>query len=114
MHGLVFEIFEQFIIEKHGLKAWHAIKKRANCEIEDKSFVTRTFYNYDIWVNLLNGAAEELFVSFDDVLESYGHFNIRYHFENGYDSLLKCQGSTLRQWLSNLNAMHDHGTYLLM
>mmetsp|Transcript_22481 Transcript_22481/g.55618 ORF Transcript_22481/g.55618 Transcript_22481/m.55618 type:complete len:492 (+) Transcript_22481:3-1478(+) len=63
---------------------------------------------YDTWVSLVNAAAEELQSSFEEILESYGHYNIRYHFENGYDALLRCQGTTLRQWLSNLNAMHDH------
>ncbi|CAJ1947125.1 unnamed protein product [Cylindrotheca closterium] len=108
MHGLVFEIFEDWVIELHGLEAWHSIKKKADCDIKDKSFVTRTFYNYDIWIELVTATSEELSMSFDDVLESYGKYSIRYHFSHGHEALLRCQGSTLRQWLSNLNAMHDH------
>lgn len=108
MHGLVFEIFEEWAIQIHGLEAWHRIKRKAGCDVKDKSFVTRTFYNYEIWVKLINAAAEEIDSSFDDILEAYGHFNIKYHFSHGHDALLRCQGSTLRQWLSNLNAMHDH------
>ena len=64
MHGLVFEIFEDWVIETHGLKAWHTIKKNAGCDVKDKSFVTRTFYNYDIWVKLITAAATELEISF--------------------------------------------------
>ena len=108
MHGLVFEIFEDWVIESHGLKAWHSIKEKADCDVKDKSFVTRTFYNYDIWIELVTATSEELSVSFDNVLECYGKHIIRYHFSHGYEALLRCQGSTLRQWLSNLNAMHDH------
>jgi guanylate cyclase soluble subunit beta len=108
MHGLVFEIFEEWVVQMHGLKAWHTIKQQAGCDVMDKSFVTRTFYNYDIWLKLITATAEEIGSSFDGILESYGHFNIRYHFSHGHDALLRCQGSTLRQWLSNLNAMHDH------
>jgi hypothetical protein len=108
MHGLVFEIFEEWVVQIHGIKAWHTIKQQAGCDVQDKSFVTRTFYNYDIWLKLITATAEEIGSSFDDILESYGHFNIRFHFSHGHDALLRCQGSTLRQWLSNLNAMHDH------
>ncbi|CAJ1941380.1 unnamed protein product [Cylindrotheca closterium] len=108
MHGLVYEIFEEWVLEQQGVKAWHAIKAKAGCDVQDQAFVTRTFYSYDSWVNLITAAAEVLNSSFDTILEEYGHYNIRYHFSHGYDALLKCQGSTLRQWLSNLNAMHDH------
>jgi guanylate cyclase soluble subunit beta len=109
MHGLVYEIFEHWAIHHHhGLDTWHAIKEKAGCEVEDEAFVTRTYYRYDTWVDLINAASDQLDMSSSDILESYGHFNIKYHFDNGYGALLKCQGSTLRQWLSNLNAMHDH------
>ncbi|CAJ1956415.1 unnamed protein product [Cylindrotheca closterium] len=108
MHGLVFEIFEDWVIESHGLKVWHSIKEKADCDVKDKSFVTKTFYNYDTWIELVTAASEELSVSFDSILESYGKYSIRYHFSHGHEALLRCQGSTLRQWLSNLNAMHDH------
>ena len=108
MHGLVYEIFEDWVIHHHGLDKWHAIKDRAGCDVADQAFVTRTYYRYDTWVDIVEAASEELKMSWDDILESYGHYNIKYHFDNGYAALLKCQGSTLRQWLSNLNAMHDH------
>ncbi|CAJ1941243.1 unnamed protein product [Cylindrotheca closterium] len=108
MHGLVYEIFEEWVLEQQGVNAWHAIKAKAGCDVQDQAFVTRTFYSYDSWVDLITAAADVLDSSFDTILEAYGHFNIRYHFSHGYDALLKCQGSTLRQWLSNLNAMHDH------
>eukprot|EP00980_Cylindrotheca_fusiformis_P018742 scaffold6241_cov129-Cylindrotheca_fusiformis.AAC.19 len=108
MYGLVYEIFEDWVLEKKGTEAWHSIKKKAGCDVNDKSFVTRTCYNYDMWIDLISAAADVLDSTFDDILEAYGQYNIRYHFSHGYDALLKCQGSTLRQWLSNLNAMHDH------
>ena len=108
MHGLVYEIFEEWVLEQQGIQAWHAIKEKAGCDVQDQAFVTRTFYSYDSWVDLVTATADVLGSSFDSILEEYGHYNIRYHFTHGYDALLKCQGSTLRQWLSNLNAMHDH------
>ncbi|KAL3940805.1 MAG: hypothetical protein SGBAC_004721 [Bacillariaceae sp.] len=108
MHGLVYEIFEDWVIHNHGIGIWHTIKERAGCEVADQAFVTRTYYRYETWKGLVEAASEELNISSSDILESYGHHNIRYHFDNGYGALLKCQGATLRQWLSNLNAMHDH------
>ncbi|CAJ1949482.1 unnamed protein product [Cylindrotheca closterium] len=108
MHGLVYEIFEAWVIHNHDIDTWHAIKARAGCEVADNAFVTRTYYRYETWKDLVEAASQELNITSTDILESYGRYNIQYHFDNGYGALLKCQGSTLRQWLSNLNAMHDH------
>ena len=108
MYGLVFEILEEWVIEKEGLETWHSIKKKAGCVVEDQQFLRRSYYPDGDCVNLIVAASELLSFPVPDLLETFGHYVIRHHFRNGYDDLLRCQGSTLRQWLSNLNAMHDH------
>ena len=51
MYGLIFEIVEEFVIEKFGLEAWHTIKEKAGCEIKDHQFVSGTFYEDGELVN---------------------------------------------------------------
>jgi guanylate cyclase soluble subunit beta len=108
MHGLVFELFENWIIEQYGIETWHSAKENAYCEVKDKSFVTRTYYRDSTFFDLVATTSDLLSSSADEVLEAYGNYFVGYLFSSGYGSLLRCQGSTLRQWLSNLNAMHDH------
>jgi hypothetical protein len=108
MHGLVFELFENWIIEEYGIETWHYAKENACCEVKDKSFVTRTYYRDSTFVDLVATASDLSGSSADEVLEDYGNYFVGYLFSSGYGPLLRCQASTLRQWLSNLNAMHDH------
>jgi guanylate cyclase soluble subunit beta len=108
MYGLVFEIVEEWVIEKQGIETWHMIKEKAGCEIKDQSFLRRAYYQDENLIDIIVAASELLSTSVPDILEAFGHYVIMHHFANGYDDLLRCQGSTLRQWLSNLNAMHDH------
>jgi len=108
MYGLVFEVMEDWVTKNHGINTWHKIKDRAVCTVKDNSFVEREYYTDDEFYSLVDATSELLHVSEETMLEEYGRYIIMHHFNNGYDELLKCQGSTLRQWLSNLNAMHDH------
>ncbi|CAJ1967262.1 unnamed protein product [Cylindrotheca closterium] len=108
MYGLVFEIIEEWVIEKQGLDVWHNIKELAGNKRNDQTYLRRAYYQDEELVDLINAASEILKISVHDILDAFGRFVIMHHFANGYAELLICQGSTLRQWLSNLNAMHDH------
>jgi signal transduction histidine kinase/ActR/RegA family two-component response regulator len=108
MYGLVFEIVEEWVIEKQGIDVWHAIKDKARCQVQDQAFLRRSYYPDEELVDIVVAASDILGVQVPAILEAFGHYVIIHHYHNGYDELLRCQGSTLRQWLSNLNAMHDH------
>eukprot|EP00980_Cylindrotheca_fusiformis_P002009 scaffold444_cov109-Cylindrotheca_fusiformis.AAC.6 len=108
MHGLLFEIIEEWIIKEHGSDTWHEVKEKAGCATKDQEFLRRAYYRDEELVDLVIAASELLRTPVRQVLEAYGRYFVMYQFGNGYDELLRCQGSTLRQWLSNLNAMHDH------
>lgn len=108
MLGLINDCAEQLVITKFGLDAWHAIKNSAGCSVKDYGFEQHGAYPDSATVDIVVAAAEALSVTVDDVLELFGQFFIEYTISKGYDNLLRCQGSTLRLWLSNLNAMHDH------
>ena len=108
MYGLVFEIVEEWVIEKQGIDTWHAIKEKARCKVQDQAFLRRSYYADEELIDIVAAASEVLGIQVPAILESFGHYVIMHHYNHGYDELLRCQGSTLRQWLSNLNAMHDH------
>jgi len=108
MLGLINDCAEQLVITKFGIEAWHAIKKAAGCEVKDHGFEQHGHYPDSATVDIVVAAAKALSVTVDDVLELFGEFFLQYTIDKGYDNLLRCQGSTLRLWLSNLNALHDH------
>ena len=108
MLGLLNDCAEQLVITKFGLDAWHAIKESANCSVKDYGFEQHGHYPDSATVDIVVAAAAALNVTVDYVLELFGQFFLQYTIDKGYDNLLRCQGSTLRLWLSNLNAMHDH------
>lgn len=108
MLGLINDCAEQLVINKFGLDAWHAIKESAGCKVKDYGFEQHGAYPDSSTVDIVVAAADALNVTVDDVLELFGQYFIEYTISKGYDNLLRCQGSTLRLWLSNLNAMHDH------
>eukprot|EP00980_Cylindrotheca_fusiformis_P006390 scaffold1362_cov125-Cylindrotheca_fusiformis.AAC.13 len=104
----MFEIIEEWIIKEQGIDIWHEIKEKAGCATADQEFLRREYYQDEELVDVIAAASEVLDTSVPGILEAYGRYTFMHHLANGYDDLLQCQGSTLRQWLSNLNAMHDH------
>lgn len=107
MHGIIFEVLEDWIIKEYGIESWQAIKKAAGSTVKDNAFLRRAYYRDADFFDLLDAISNLLSTSTYDVLISYGRYFVIHSFQNGYDELLRCQGSTLRQWLSNLNAMHE-------
>jgi len=77
MYGLVFEIIEEFVIEKQGIDVWHAIKAKAKCGMEDFAFVRRSHYEDSECVAIVAAAAEVLGTTVPVVLEMFGHCVIR-------------------------------------
>lgn len=59
-------------------------------------------------VALVVAASEILNLSVDQVLHAFGDFFVSYVQDNGYSNVLLCLGNNLRDWLSNLNTLHDH------
>lgn len=112
MHGLIFEILEDWVTEAYGTETWHSIKEAAGSSRKDKSYLRSACYEDQEFVDIVLGASKVLNVQSEDVIEAYGRYFLNKKlFSSGYSELLRCQGSTLRQWLSNLNAMHEFSKF---
>jgi len=108
MFGWIHDCAEQMVLSKFGLETWHQIKEIAGCTVKDFGFVRHEYYPDTDTVALVSAASNVLGVSVDNVLETLGIYFMEFTRKNGYENLLNCQGSTLRLWLSNVNALHDH------
>lgn len=108
MFGWINDCTEQLICSKFGVETWHSIKEKAGCTVEDGGFVRHERYGDSSTVELVVAASQVLKLPVDTVLEVFGQYFMEFTRNEGYENLLKCQGGTLRSWLANVNALHDH------
>lgn len=108
MFGWINDCTEKLVISKFGVENWHLIKQQAGCTIEDGGFIRHEYYPDDSTVQLVVAASNVLGLTVAQVLEAFGVFFMEFTRAAGYENLLACMGNTLRSWLSNMNALHDH------
>jgi len=108
MYGLAFEIFEAWIVDDYGLDAWRSVKKKARCEVADRAFLTNAVYDFKLLVKLIKASSLYLDKATDKILRNFGNYTVSYLFNSEYGSILRSNGFTLKQWLSNINTTFDH------
>jgi len=102
------DCIEKFVIQKYGLRAWHQIKKDAGCKNEDFGFFKLETYSDKSTYDLVTAASKTLNITEEQVWYAFGVFFAQYIRKEGYETLLCCQGSTLKDWMTNINAIHHH------
>eukprot|EP01038_Epipyxis_sp_PR26KG_P013579 gene13579-18222_t len=103
MYGWIVESFQDLIVSNYGIEKWEEILTKA-AFVPDK-VRSDTYPDGDVF-RLVIKATEVLSIDLDTILEMQGQAFIRYSRETGYENLLKCQGSNLREWLGNVNELH--------
>lgn len=104
MYGLVNRAVEGLVTEKFGTEAWQRICARAG--IEDPQFVAMEAYDDAVTFSLVAAASVELELEPAAVLEAFGDYWTTYTIDEGYGDLLTMMGSTLDEFLDNLDSMH--------
>lgn len=74
----------------------------------DGSFLVRIIYGDEITYSLVGAAEKVLKTPANDILEMFGSMFFEFCQESGYDRILKILGATTRDFLQNLDALHDH------
>ena len=105
MYGLVNKAIEELAIEAGGHEIWAAIKLRAG--VEDPTFISMQTYPDEITYRLVDSASQVLDVSTEDLLHQFGRHWILFTAKEGYRDLLEASGSTFREFIENLDAMHS-------
>ena len=104
MYGLVNKAVEQMVCTHFGAVAWDAIKRRA--EVADATFLSMHSYPDDVTFRLVDAASHELHIPNAEILRSFGTYWTLFTATEGYGELLKLTGSTLFEFLLNLDNMH--------
>ncbi|KAG8192153.1 hypothetical protein JTE90_027795 [Oedothorax gibbosus] len=107
MYGFVNHALELLVVRNFGEEMWETIKKEAEIEIEGQ-FLVRVIYEDEITYHLVFAAEKCLGIAAADILELFGRMFFDFCQESGYDKILQVLGSTPRDFLQNLDALHDH------
>ncbi|CAG2164308.1 unnamed protein product, partial [Oppiella nova] len=81
--------------------------KEAEVEMEG-SFLVRLIYDDEITYNLVEAAERVLKIPANEILEMFGGMFFDFCQESGYESILQVLGASPRDFLQNLDALHDH------
>ncbi|XP_068701770.1 guanylate cyclase soluble subunit beta-1-like isoform X4 [Montipora foliosa] len=85
-----------------------SIIEKAGVELDGGSYLIHKIYDDEETLSLVAAACETLDLKLNDVLEAFGAHFLAYCVQSGYDRILKVLGRNLRDFLCNLDALHDH------
>ncbi|MCF8278709.1 MAG: heme NO-binding domain-containing protein [Flavobacteriales bacterium] len=104
MYGLVNKAIQDLVIKGHGIDKWTEIKNMAG--MEDERFVSLKSYPDKLTYDLVGAASRVLGADANKILEAFGEHWVLYTAEEGYGDMLDFTGSTLVQFLKNLDLLH--------
>ncbi len=105
MYGLVNQAVEDMAVQLGGQELWLKIVEGTGHDVP--VFLAMETYDDAMTYSLVESASEVLGLSSSEVLEAFGEHWIRYTLNNGYAPLLSAMGTTLPQFLGNLDMMHS-------
>ncbi|XP_063229104.1 guanylate cyclase soluble subunit beta-1 [Bacillus rossius redtenbacheri] len=106
-YGFVNYALELLVVKTFGEETWEKIKKNADVCM-DGQFLVRQLYDDEITYNLVTAAVDVLQIPANDILELFGKMFFEFCQDSGYDKILQVLGATPRDFLQNLDALHDH------
>ncbi|CAH1370346.1 unnamed protein product [Tenebrio molitor] len=107
MYGFVNYALELLVVKTFGDETWEKIKKNAELQMEG-SFLVRQIYEDELTYNLIGAAVDVLQIPANAILELFGKTFFEFCQDSGFDKILQVLGATPRDFLQNLDALHDH------
>ncbi|KYB27920.1 Soluble guanylate cyclase 88E-like Protein [Tribolium castaneum] len=107
MYGFVNYALELLVVKTFGEETWETIKKNADLQMEG-SFLVRQIYEDELTYNLISAAVDVLQIPANAILELFGKTFFEFCQDSGFDKILQVLGATPRDFLQNLDALHDH------
>ncbi|MCH7402274.1 heme NO-binding domain-containing protein [Belliella kenyensis] len=105
MYGLVNKAIQDLITTNYGEDKWMKIKEKSKIDID--YFISTEPYDDSVTYQLAIAAAQELNISVDEVLYSFGEWWVLKTSLQKYGGLMKAGGSTVKEFLTNLPSFHD-------
>jgi len=112
VYGLINKSLRDMIIAQFGEPQWQAVLTASG--VPSDSFLTMRSYDDEVTYRLAGAASEVLGAPVEDCLEMFGKYWVLETASKTYASLMDASGTSLHEFLENLNALHDRitGTFL--
>lgn len=104
MYGLVNKAIEGLVCKEFGEQTWQRILDTAR--VDESAFVSMQAYPDAVTYNLVGAASQVLDVPAAKLLETFGEYWTLYTVNEGYGEMMTMFGSSLREFLGNLDRMH--------
>lgn len=105
MYGLVNRAIHELVTEAFGASTWEAVC--AEVGIDPVGFVAMDNYPDKLTYDLVGAVSGRTGMEPNAVLEAFGKYWVEYTGMQGYGSLMASAGSTIPEFLQNLDALHS-------
>lgn len=106
MYGWINQCLEDLITKNFGIEEWERICEEAGCYVKSGEFIRSVHYSDALTVGLVVAASKVLQQPAEVLLEEFGVHFVDFLEQKGYSGPIRGQGSTLREWISNINEPH--------
>ena len=104
MYGLVNQAVQGMVIAGFGEDVWERIKRDAGVDLD--AFVSMESYDDSITYSLVQAGSAALDMPPEDILRAFGEYWVLVTAAEGYPELMQSAGSTLPEFLGNLDQLH--------
>jgi len=108
MKGIINKGIQELVETKFGSTAWEKVKLGAGCE--EPFFAIMNDYPDDTTFALVKSASEVSGLPLETVMVEYGKFVVPNTLREQYPSYFKLAGSSPREFLLNMDRVHEHVT----
>ena len=105
MYGLIHQAIRGSIIADHGDEGWERVFRKSG--LDESAFVSMQAYDDEVSFGLVGAAVEALGLEVDDFLYRFGIYWVTRTAKEEYGAIMSLGGSTMREFLRNLDAMHE-------
>jgi guanylate cyclase soluble subunit beta len=112
MYGLINKALRDMIREQFGETQWQAVYEKSG--VPEDSFLTMRSCEDEVTYRLAGAASDVLGAPVEDCLAMFGKYWVLETASKSYAPLMEASGSSMLEFLENLNALHDRitGTFL--
>lgn len=111
MYGLVNKAIKDLVTERFGKDKWDQIALMSN--FEDEEFVSMNSYPDELTYTFVKNASKLLGADASVILEAFGEYWILFTAQEGYGELMDLTGSSLVEFLNNLDILHSRMNSLM-
>ena len=105
MYGVINKSLRDMVTDGHGEAVWAQVLAKAG--VPSDSFLAMRSYDDEITFRLAVASSDVLGVDVDTALHAFGKHWVNHTLARDYDALVRSTGSTMLEFLENLNELHD-------